>query len=194
MISFNDNCSFLFITAFFVVNTTVIVIIKRISKVSVSVFCSGHENLSSNGISSPPDGTGDGRYLVYITDITIYKTTFSLDKIINMTRNFSRDMSHRFPELKMYFSQGSHMHKDQRSLKACWFLKSSLTLPPSLTLFQVVSLKTWYPRVAIFTLKEYLVEDALPTRVLIQYEFFLLVYSGTFRTHVLPIINIRNIR
>ena len=86
------------------------------------------------------------------------------------------------------------MHKDQRSLKACWFLKSTLTLPPSLTLFQVVSLKTGYPRVAIFALKEYLVEDALPTRVLIQYEFFLLVYSGTFRTHVLPIINIRNLR
>ena len=31
---------------------------------------------------------------------TIYKTTFFLDKILNTTRNFFRDMSHRFPRVK----------------------------------------------------------------------------------------------
>ena len=52
-----------------------------------NVFCSGHEHLSSNGISSPPDRIGDGRHLV---DITEPFTTFCLDIIINMTSNFSR--------------------------------------------------------------------------------------------------------
>ena len=44
LVSFNDNCSFFIITAFFIINSIVIVIIKRIKFfIFLKVFCSGHK-------------------------------------------------------------------------------------------------------------------------------------------------------
>ena len=66
--SVSMNCSFFLITASFVVNSTVIVIIKRITKFFIfsNVFCSRHENLSNNGIYSGEKITDNNFWSVLI--------------------------------------------------------------------------------------------------------------------------------
>ena len=92
-----------------------------------------------------------------------------------MARNFSRDMSHHFLRVKNYFfARITH-------LKRWTFCESLLISKSTPTLFTIITSCLFENMISTgssLCLERYLVEDAIPTRLSIQYEFLLLAYSG----------------
>ena len=98
LISFNDNCTFFFI---FVVDSTAFVIIKRINKVfhifKRLLFRVRKFKQQLNFQST----RWNRRWTIFSWyNYNNYKTIFCLYEILNMTRNFSQDISHRLPRVK----------------------------------------------------------------------------------------------
>ena len=94
LINFNDNCNFFFIPAFFVVNSTLFVIIKRINKVFhffKRLLFRARKFKQQRNFQYIRWNRQWMKFSWY--NWTIYKATFCLDKMINITRNFSWNMS-----------------------------------------------------------------------------------------------------
>ena len=86
LISFNDNCSFFFITAFFIVNSTVILLIKRINKV---FNCFKHLLFRARKFKQQRNFQSTRCNRQWRIFSWYNWTTFCLDKMISMKRNLS---------------------------------------------------------------------------------------------------------
>ena len=61
----------------------------------------GHENVNCRGISSPPEGIGDGLQFNDFMLPVVFPFSF-FDEKVDIPRNFSRNVTNSFPSIKTF--------------------------------------------------------------------------------------------